>query len=570
VPYPATDWYFAEGSSWQIFSTYVLVANPNPEAAHVTITYNTMFGQQLTSSHSVAGYSRITVDTMAAAPRLDGEHYWMHLSTDRPIVAERVMYWDRRHSPLLEAHSSHGLYEPAVRWTIGDGRVGGAAHFQTFLLLGNPSRDAADLRVTYHRQSGDPIVTTRRLGARLRANIQVNVDVPQLSNESFWVTIESTNAVPIVVERSVYWDSEGQFTKAGTNVLAVPGLLPASVGCEAAISPRTVSAPAGGMRTRIQVGATSRCTYTATSSAAWIVVTSGASGNGLGVVELAIAPNASRAARTGRVIVAGDPVDISQLAAAPPAPGPAFGYVDTPGNASTATGEVAVTGWALDDSGVAGVDVYRSPLAGEPTRGNGLVFIGTATLVSGARPDILARYPSYPGVTAAGWGYMLLSNMLPNHGNGTFTLSAYVRTVDGANTFLGSKSVTFANAGSSEPFGTIDTPQQGQTVSGIITNFGWVLTPQPNSIPVNGSSIDVYVDGALRGHPTYNNFRSDIAGQFPGYANSSGAVGHFTLDTTALANGVHTISWVVRDNAGNQSGIGSRYFTVSNPALVAR
>jgi hypothetical protein len=432
------------------------------------------------------------------------------------------------------------------------------------------SSQAADLRVTYYRRSGDPIVTTRRLGAGLRANIQVNVDVPQLSNESFWATIESTNGVPIVVERSVYWDSEGRFTKAGTNVLAVPAMPWSASGCEFMISPRTVTAPAGGMSARVHVGATSRCAYTVTSSAPWIVITSSASGSGDGVVEFAVAPNASGFIRTGQVTVEGNSISISQVVAERPSHGAPFGYVDTPGNASTATGEVAVTGWALDDSGVAGVDVYRSPLAGEPTRLNGLVFVGAATLVAGARPDVLALYPSYPEVNTAGWGYMLLSNMLPNHGNGTFTLSAYVRTVDGANVFLGSKTVTLANAGSHRPFGTIDTPQQGQTVSGTLTNFGWALTAQPNSIPLDGSTIAVIVDGVLRGHPTYNNLRSDIAAQFPGYANSSGAVGYFTLDTTALSNGVHTISWVVRDNAGNESGIGSRYFTVSNPAIVGR
>ena len=250
----------------------------------------------------------------------------------------------------------------------------------------------------------------------------------------------------------------------------------------------------------------------------------------------------------------------------PVAPDPPFGSVDTPASGSTLVGEVAVTGWALDDSGVRGVDVYRSPAAGESTEANGLVFVGAATLVAGARPDILASYPSYPGVNRAGWGYSLLSNMLPNQGNGAFTFFAYVRTMDGANILLGSKTVNFANAGSNKPFGTIDTPQQGETVRGAITNFGWALTPQPNDIPLGGSTIDVYVDGAVRGHPTYDNFRSDIARLFPGYANSNGAVGYFRLDTTTLADGVHTIAWVVRDNAGNASGIGSRYFTVSNLA----
>src|SRR3954471_19941954 len=118
-------------------------------------------------------------------------------------------------------------------------------------------------------------------------------------------------------------------------------------------------------------------------------------------------------------------------------------------------GEVGITGWVVDDLGIAGVDIYRSPVAGEPTQANGLVFIGTATQVSGARPDIVAAYASYPGVQSAGWGYMLLSNMLPNQGNGTFSLSAFVRTVDGATVSLGSKTVVLNNAAAAAPFGTI-------------------------------------------------------------------------------------------------------------------
>jgi len=41
-------------------------------------------------------------------------------------------------------------------------------------------------------------------------------------------------------------------------------------------------------------------------------------------------------------------------------------------------------------------------------------------------------------------------------------------------------------------------------------------------------------------------------------------VGFYYLDTTALANGVHTISWNVFDNVGHGDGIGSRYFNVFN------
>jgi hypothetical protein len=241
------------------------------------------------------------------------------------------------------------------------------------------------------------------------------------------------------------------------------------------------------------------------------------------------------------------------------------GAFDTPADNASVSGESAVTGWALDDVGIAGVDIYRSPMPGEPTQANGLVFIGTATMVEGSRPDVATFSPSSPMSTRAGWGYMLLTNMLPSGGNGPFTLWAAARDLEGHSTILGSKRIVGANGTSKLPFGTIDTPGQGETVSGTIVNFGWALTPQPNEIPTDGSTLGVYVDGLYAGQPVYDNFRSDIAALFPGYANTQGAVGYFMLDTTRLANGVHTIAWVVRDNAGNAQGIGSRFFTVANP-----
>ncbi|MEP6592584.1 MAG: hypothetical protein ABJC51_02780, partial [Acidobacteriota bacterium] len=242
-----------------------------------------------------------------------------------------------------------------------------------------------------------------------------------------------------------------------------------------------------------------------------------------------------------------------------------LGTIDTPLPNASVAGEVGVTGWAVDDIGIAGVDIWRSPLPGEPTLENDLVFLGAATLVAGARPDVQTAYATRPMAERAGWGYMLLTNMLPNGGNGVFTLHAFARDLDGHAVLLGSRTISAGNAAAVLPFGTIDTPLQGESVSGTIINFGWALTPQPNIIPVDGSTIGVYVDGVYVGQPVYNNARSDIQALFPGYQNTNGAVGYYVLDTTTLSNGVHSIAWGVRDDKGNAQGIGSRYFTVGNP-----
>jgi hypothetical protein len=86
----------------------------------------------------------------------------------------------------------------------------------------------------------------------------------------------------------------------------------------------------------------------------------------------------------------------------------------------------------------------------------------------------------------------------------------------------------------------------------------------PNMIPVDGSTIDIYIDGVFIGHPTYNGYREDIAALFPGYANSDGSWAYFNFDTTFYSDGVHTIYWTAEDDAGNSDGIGSRYFVIQN------
>ncbi|MCP4217379.1 MAG: hypothetical protein GY765_22240 [bacterium] len=237
-----------------------------------------------------------------------------------------------------------------------------------------------------------------------------------------------------------------------------------------------------------------------------------------------------------------------------------FGEYLTPVDGSTVAGSVPFTGWVLDDVGVESVRIYCDNQ-----------YIGEASLVKGARPDIEAAYPTYPGSDRAGWGYMMLTNFLPGGGNGPYTISAIATDAEGNLTTLGSKTITVDNVNAVKPFGSIDTPGQGGTAYGrSYRNQGWVLTPLPNTVPTDGSTIDVYVDSQNLGSPTYNGYREDIASYFPDNTNSSGAGAYLDIDTTNFANGVHTIYWVATDNAGNSDGIGSRFFTIRNDLYESR
>jgi phage baseplate assembly protein gpV len=88
--------------------------------------------------------------------------------------------------------------------------------------------------------------------------------------------------------------------------------------CTYTVTPTTVSAPSTGLNGPISVTTGSSCAWTATSSVAWITVTSGMSGSG--VANYSVAANGGSSARTGTLTVAGQTVTVNQSAPTPPAP----------------------------------------------------------------------------------------------------------------------------------------------------------------------------------------------------------------------------------------------------------
>jgi hypothetical protein len=315
----------------------------------------------------------------------------------------------------------------------------------------------------------------------------------------------------------------------------------------------------------------------------WLVTANGGflqvspgSGSGSGKFTVSIVPGSypTPGISTGSVIVAApgaanspQTIQVTLKVYTAGTTGVPFGYIDSPGDGVTGiTGAVAFTGWALDDIEVTKVELWRDPFGAEPpTNPNGLVYIGVATITAGQRPDVEAAYPTFPMAYRAAWGYNILTNLLPSGGNGVYRVHVYVFDAEGHRTYLGAKRFTASNATATKPFGTIDTPAQGATISGgAYVSWGWALTPLPSTIPADGSSIWVYIDGVQVGHPSVGYPRSDIDSLFPGLNNSGAGVRYYMIDTTTLSNGVHTIVWGVVDNNGNAEGLGSRYFWVLN------
>jgi hypothetical protein len=337
----------------------------------------------------------------------------------------------------------------------------------------------------------------------------------------------------------------------------------------------------GGVRTQPQVV---RLTFTGTGSECWttssnqgsLISVSPATGNGAATLTIAPANTPFPGGTTNAIITVAscsNPSNSRAIAVAVTGLGvttaPA-GAMDTPADGAAVTGSVPVTGWAADDVQVARVAICRDPVPATETTtpalcaGQAKVFIGDAVFIDDARPDVEAANPSKPFNYRTGWGYLLLSNFLPNQGNGNVQLYAYAIDVEGNAALLGTKGIVTQNASATKPFGALDTPQQGEVVCGTIINFGWALTQSGKDVPANSSTIGVFVDNVLVGQPGPRGARADITSAFPGL-DTSHAVGGFFLDTTLFSNGLHSIFWIVTDTGGQADGIGSRFFTISNP-----
>jgi autotransporter-associated beta strand protein len=215
VPAASTQWYFADGATGDVFDTVFLFTNPQSTAAHVTLTYLLDGGVTITVPKTVPASGRLTTNVEAETdPRLRNASFSAILTSDVPIVAERSMHWQG------DGHASAGAAAPATKWALAEGRSGGPLRFRTYLQLANPQATAASVTVTYLREDGAPADQAYTVPAMSRLTVDVAA-VPGMNEASFGALVEVTNEVPIVVERSMYWNANGVAFSGGTSVVAI-------------------------------------------------------------------------------------------------------------------------------------------------------------------------------------------------------------------------------------------------------------------------------------------------------------------------------------------------------------
>lgn len=203
---PATDYYLAEGTTAWGFTTYVLVQNPNDGVATVTLMYNTSSGLVSDAPFTVAAKSRKTI-------RLNDLHAGMDLSThvhsDKPIIAERSMYWSPYAGAGEAMHDLIGMSEGHRTFYLPDGetRVDSAnGNTETYTLVQNANTSAVQVRISYLTPSGASNVTwTETIPASSRRTFNM---ADRLSNTRAAVVVEClTLGKKIMIERAMYFQN---------------------------------------------------------------------------------------------------------------------------------------------------------------------------------------------------------------------------------------------------------------------------------------------------------------------------------------------------------------------------
>jgi Tol biopolymer transport system component len=230
VTSPSLQWFFAEGATGSFFDTFVLLANPNASVANVTATYLLPSGQTVNRNYVLQPNSRTTINVQEQSPQLDATAVSVQLVSTNGVtfLAERSMWWPHG-QPWIEAHNAAGATTTGTKWAVADGEVGLLPEdTATFLLVANTAAVATTVRVTLLFETGAAISQDFTVPGNARFNVPVlstetpagpsHMRVPR--GTRFSAVIESLGATPIVVERAMYWNANGQLWAAGSDLLA--------------------------------------------------------------------------------------------------------------------------------------------------------------------------------------------------------------------------------------------------------------------------------------------------------------------------------------------------------------
>lgn len=209
TPSPSSSFYLAEGTSGWGFMTYVLIVNPNPMPASVTVTYMTARGPVEQKPFEMPASSRKTLRVNDVLP---GKDFSVQVNSDLPIVAERAMYWGAGSAQGESCHASSGVCSPHMTFYMPDGTTQG--DMETYTLVANPNPEPVQVVVDYLMPEKSGIDYTITFKETIKPNSRKTYTMSDLVPDGR-AAIKVSSMTPgkgIVVERSMYWNNRATGT----------------------------------------------------------------------------------------------------------------------------------------------------------------------------------------------------------------------------------------------------------------------------------------------------------------------------------------------------------------------
>jgi len=203
----ASTWYLAEGATHGSFDLFYLIQNPGDAGTTIEVKFLRPAPKApVIKQYPIGPQSRFTLH-VDAIPELAAEDLSAVVSsTDgTPIVVERAMYSSLPGQPFAAGHNSAGVTAPATRWFLAEGATG--SFFDLFVLIANPSNEAAEVDVEFLLDNGTVVPKHYRIAANSRYTMLVDGEDPRLRDAAVSTIVTSSNLVPIVVERVMWWPS---------------------------------------------------------------------------------------------------------------------------------------------------------------------------------------------------------------------------------------------------------------------------------------------------------------------------------------------------------------------------
>jgi uncharacterized membrane protein len=203
VPSPQATWYLAEGATHSGFQLFYLLQNPHDEP--VTVQVEFLLPPPLApvlKTYIVGPTSRSNV-WVNTEPELASTDVSATITSSLPIVVERAMYLNRPGTSFAAGHESAGITAPATAWFLAEGATG--PYFDLFLLIANPTLTDAQIAARFLLPDGTVVEKSYVVAGKSRFNIWVDAEGGLLADTAVSTTITSTNGVPVLVERAMWW-----------------------------------------------------------------------------------------------------------------------------------------------------------------------------------------------------------------------------------------------------------------------------------------------------------------------------------------------------------------------------